>query len=287
VSNIQIVTDSTADIPLLEQQAFHITVAQLKIQFGSEAFRDADLSGEAFYDKLASSPSLPTTSQPSPLEFLEIYQGLLADGAKEIISIHLSSALSGTYQSAVLAGSMLVEQEEHLQGKIHIIDSLSASYGIGVLAVAAAKAAQEGLSSEQIVERVWKTREDFKIYFLVDTLTYLQKGGRIGKASALLGSLLNIKPILSIDKDGEVIAIDKVRGQKKAMARIIEMMERDIPRKKLHMHVAHANNMEAAAQFRELIEANFEVLSAVYIDLGSVVGTHVGPGTIAAFVSPV
>jgi DegV family protein with EDD domain len=287
VSNIRIVTDSTADIPLAIQQELNIKVVQLKIQFGSESFWDEELAGGLFYEKLASSQALPTTSQPSPHEFLEIYKKLIADGADEIISIHLSSALSGTYQTALLAGSMLLEQEEQLHGRIHIIDSLSASYGIGALAVAAAKAVREGQSSEQILELVRKTREDFKIYFLVDTLNYLQKGGRIGKASALIGSLLNIKPILSIDKDGEVVPIDKVRGQKKAMARIIEMMETDIPRKKLHMHVAHANNLEAAAQLRELIEAHFEVLSVAYIDLGSVIGTHAGPGTVAAFVSPV
>jgi DegV family protein with EDD domain len=176
---------------------------------------------------------------------------------------------------------------EEEQGKVHVVDSLSASYGIGALVVIAAEAAKSGQSVEQILGLIRQIRENYKIYFLVDTLTYLQKGGRIGKASALFGSLLNIKPILSLDKDGEVIAIDKVRGQKKAMARILEMMTEDIPSKTIHVRVAHAKNLEAAAQLREMIEANFKVLSVDYIALGPVIGTHVGPGTIAAFVQPV
>jgi DegV family protein with EDD domain len=284
VSNIRIVTDSTADIPLSVREELGIEMVPLKIHFGDETFLDAiTLQSGPFYDKLSASSALPTTSQPSPLEFFEVYKKLAEEPDTEIISIHLSSSLSGTYQSAVLAGSMMEDEQE----KVHIFDSLSASYGIGVLAVMAAKAAKDGQSVQQILELIREIRNHFKIYFLVDTLTYLQKGGRIGKASALFGSLLNIKPILSMDKDGEVVAIDKVRGQKKAMARIIEMMAGDIPGKAIHLHVAHANNLEAAAQLREMIEANFNVLSADYIALGPVIGTHVGPGTIAAFVRPV
>jgi DegV family protein with EDD domain len=284
VSNIRIVTDSTADIPLSVREELGIEMVPLKIHFGDETFLDAvTLQSGSFYDKLTASSALPTTSQPSPLEFFEVYQKLAEEPDTEIISIHLSSSLSGTYQSAVLAGSML----EDAQGKVHIFDSLSASYGIGVLAVMAAKAAKDGQSVKQILELIREIRNHFKIYFLVDILTYLQKGGRIGKASALLGSLLNIKPILSIDKDGEVVAIDKVRGQKKAMARIIEMMGEDIPGKAIHLHVAHANNLGAAGQLREMIEANFNVQSVDYIALGPVIGTHTGPGTIAAFVRPV
>jgi DegV family protein with EDD domain len=283
VSNIRIVTDSTADIPLSVRKELGIEMVPLKIHFGSETFLDAvTLQSEEFYGKLAAVSTLPTTSQPSPLEFLEVYKKLTEEPDTEIISIHLASSLSGTYQSAVIACSMMEEQQNH----VHIFDSRSASYGIGVLAVAAAKAAKEGQSVQQIMELVQRIRENFKIYFLVDTLTNLQKGGRIGKASALIGSLLNIKPILSLDHNGQVVPIDKVRGQKKAMARIIEMMGEDIPGKSIHLHVAHANSIETAAQLREMIEAQFEVLSFGYIDLGPVVGTHTGPGTIAAFVLP-
>jgi DegV family protein with EDD domain len=283
VSNIRIVTDSTADIPLSVRKDLGIEMVPLKVHFGSETFLDAvTLQSEEFYGKLAAAATLPTTSQPSPLEFLDVYKKLTEEPDTEIISIHLASSRSGTYQSAVIACSMMEEQ----QNKVQIIDSRSASYGIGVLAVAAAKAAKEGQSVQQIMELIQRIRENFKIYFMVDTLTNLQKGGRIGKASALIGSLLNIKPILSLDYDGQIVPIDKVRGQKKAMARIIEMMGEDISSKSIHLHVAHANSMETAAQLREMIEAQFEVLSFDYIVLGPVVGAHTGPGTLAAFVLP-
>jgi DegV family protein with EDD domain len=283
VSKIRIVTDSTADIPLSLREELGIEMVPLKIHFGSETYLDAvTLQSEQFYEKLTAASALPTTSQPSPLEFFEVYKKLAEeDPDVEIISIHLSSALSGTYQSAVLAGSMLEEQ-----AKIHIVDSLSASYGIGALVVAAATAAREGKSVAEILEIIRVLRANYHIYFLVSTLEFLQKGGRVGKASAIFGSLLNIKPILSIDPDGEVVAVEKVRGQKKAMARIVELLAADLSGRPIHLNVAHSNSPEAAEQLRELIEQQFEVRSMAYIALGPVIGTHAGPGTVAAFVSP-
>jgi DegV family protein with EDD domain len=283
VSKIRIVTDSTADIPLSLREELGIEMVPLKIHFGSETYLDAvTLQSEQFYEKLTAASALPTTSQPSPLEFFEVYKKLAEeDPDVEIISIHLSSALSGTYQSAVLAGSMLEEQ-----AKIHIVDSLSASYGIGALVVAAATAAREGKSVAEILEIIRVLRANYHIYFLVSTLEFLQKGGRVGKASAIFGSLLNIKPILSIDPDGEVVAVEKVRGQKKAMARIVELLAADLSGRPIHLNVAHSISPEAAEQLRELIEQQFEVRSMAYIALGPVIGTHAGPGTVAAFVSP-
>jgi DegV family protein with EDD domain len=283
VSKIRIVTDSTADIPLSLREELGIEMVPLKIHFGSETYLDAvTLQSEQFYEKLTAASALPTTSQPSPLEFFEVYKKLAEeDPDVEIISIHLSSALSGTYQSAVLAGSMLEEQ-----AKIHIVDSLSASYGIGALVVAAATAAREGKSVAEILEIIRVLRANYHIYFLVSTLEFLQKGGRVGKASDIFGSLLNIKPILSIDPDGEVVAVEKVRGQKKAMARIVELLAADLSGRPIHLNVAHSNSPEAAEQLRELIEQQFEVRSMAYIALGPVIGTHAGPGTVAAFVSP-
>jgi DegV family protein with EDD domain len=285
LTHIRIVTDSTADIPLALRQELNIEMVPLKIHFGDEQFLDAvTLRSEEFYPKLTSSPHFPRTSQPSPAEFLGLYQSLLEEPNTEIISIHLSSALSGTYQSALLASTML----EEFTGKVHVVDSRSASYGIGALVVAAAKAAKAGQSSAEIIELVQRIRENFYIYFLVDTLEFLQKGGRIGKASALFGSLLNIKPILSIDGEGEVAAIDKVRGQKKAIARILELLAADVPNRRIpSIHIAHANNLEGAQLLREVITQQFEVQHVDYITLGPVIGAHAGPGTIAAFVSAV
>ncbi|MFB7812927.1 DegV family protein [Paenibacillus chitinolyticus] len=283
MSRVRIVTDSTSDIPQATREKLGIEMVPLKIHLDGETYLDAvTLDAERFYHKLVAAHSMPTTSQPSPAEFLALYEKLLAEDPEvKILSIHLSSAMSGTYQSALLAKSMLDEED-----RVQVIDSKSACYGIGALVVAAAEAAREGKSLEECTEIVREIRESFVIYFLVDTLEYLQKGGRIGKASALIGSLLNIKPILSIDPEGEIASVDKVRGQKKAMARIIEMMRRDIPGGDIHISVAHANNTEAAEELYRLIEQNFTVKSMQYITIGPVIGTHAGPGTVAAFVSP-
>ncbi|MFC5453104.1 DegV family protein [Paenibacillus aestuarii] len=285
MKNIRIVTDSTADIPSALREQLGIEMVPLKIHFGSEEYLDAvTLQSSAFYEKLQSSPHFPRTSQPSPAEFLGVYQRLLAEPDTTVISIHLSSSLSGTYQSALLASTMLEEEA----GTVHVVDSHSASYGIGALVAAAAEAVQAGRSVEEILQLIQTMRDNFYIYFLVDTLEFLQKGGRIGKASALFGSLLNIKPILSLDAKGEVEAIDKVRGHKKAIARILELLSADVSGRSIRqLHIAHANNLEGAEQLREAISGQFTVDQIGYITLGPVIGAHAGPGTIAAFVSMV
>ncbi|WP_068774572.1 DegV family protein [Paenibacillus sp. FJAT-26967] len=282
MSRVRIVTDSTSDIPAATREKLGIEMVPLKIHLDGETYLDAvTLQPDQFYHKLVAAKSMPSTSQPSPAEFLTLYEKLLAEDPEvQIISIHLSSAMSGTYQSALLAKSMLETD------RVEVIDSKSACYGIGALVVAAAEAAREGKSVEECTKIVRSMRETFAIYFLVDTLEFLQKGGRIGKASALIGSLLNIKPILSVDPEGEIASVDKVRGQKKAMARIIDMLHRDVPSGALHVSVAHANNMEAAEELHRLIEQNFTVKSMQYISIGPVIGAHAGPGTVAAFVSP-
>ncbi|MNQ99762.1 DegV domain-containing protein [compost metagenome] len=210
---------------------------------------------------------------------------MLEEPGTEVISIHLSSVLSGTYRTAELASTLL---EGDQAGRVHLVDSCSASYGIGALVVAAAEAAQEGKGVDEIVTLIQATRANFYIYFLVDTLEFLQKGGRIGKASALLGSLLNIKPILTLDSTGEVTVVDKVRGNKKALARILELLAADVSDKTVRtLHIAHANNLEGADQVRDAIAQRFSVDHVDYITLGPVIGAHAGPGTIAAFVSTV
>lgn len=284
MSRIRIVTDSTADIPPATRESLGIQMVPLKIHFGEETYLDSvTLQSEQFYEKLTSSPVLPTTSQPSPVEFLDMYKRLAEEEGPDvkIISIHLSSALSGTYQSAVLAKSMLENEID-----ITIIDSKSASYGIGALVVAAAEAAKEGRSIDEIVVLIEKLRKQFYIYFLVDTLEFLRKGGRIGKASAVLGSLLNIKPILAIDPDGEVAAVDRIRGHKKAMSRIVELLQANLGDKPIRLHIAHANHQEGAEELRAQIEEKFTVVSVGYVTLGPVIGAHAGPGVVAAFASP-
>lgn len=282
MGKVRIVTDSTSDIPESVRKEYGIEIVPLKVHFGTETFYDSiTIQSDEFYNKLTSSPALPTTSQPSPVDFLDIYKTLTEDPETEVISIHLSSAMSGTYQSAVLAKSLLEDKPN-----LTIVDSKSASYGIGLLVVEAAKAAKEGKSKDEILELIGKLRRELRIYFLVGTLDYLQKGGRIGKAAAMFGSLLNIKPILTIDDEGEVNSIDKARGHKKAMARIVELMKADFGDKELHLTVAHSQCREAAEEFSRLLQENFNVAKLTYTDIGPVIGTYTGPGTVAAFAIP-
>ncbi|NHN28440.1 DegV family protein [Paenibacillus agricola] len=283
MNQVRIVTDSTSDIPMELQQELGIHMVPLKVHFGMDTYRDGiDISSGAFFDKLVASSILPTTSQPSPVEFLETYKRLAAESSGPIISIHLSSALSGTYQSAMLAKSMLEEQVD-----VVVVDSKLCSYGLGMIVVAAVEAARAGKSKEELVELIEKMRAGMRIYFLVNTLEYLQKGGRIGKAAALLGSLLNIKPILSMNAEGEVYSVNKVRGHKKALDKIVEMLNRDYNGKPLHIGIAHSNTEAGAQELHELINEHFTATTLQHTQIGPVVGTHTGPGTVAVFVCPI
>lgn len=283
MGKIKLVTDSTADIPKEVCLSLGIEVVPLKVHFGNDTYRDGiSLHAEQFYELLTHSSTLPTTSQPSPIDFLETYKRINAEPDVQIISLHISADLSGTFQSAVLAKSMLNEKVD-----ITTIDSRTASYALGGIVVAAAEAAQQGKSKEEILELIEKLIEQSQLYFLVDTLDFLQKGGRIGKAAALLGSLLKIKPILSVE-EGQAVSVDKVRGQKAAVNRIIELFkQKEMANHKVKIMIAHANSLEAAENLGELMKSNFQITSLAYTTLGPVIGTHVGPGTVAVFMFPV
>ncbi|MEK8131962.1 DegV family protein [Paenibacillus filicis] len=282
MSQVRIVTDSTSDIPAELRRELGIETVPLQVLFGSEAFRDAvDISADEFYDRLAGSKVSPTTSQPSPVEFLEVYQKLADAGSGPIISLHLSSAMSGTFQSAQLAKSMIEDKAD-----VTVYDSRSASYGFGLLAVAAASAARQGKSKEDILALIDKLRSGTRIYFLVDTLEYLHRGGRIGKAAALFGSLLNIKPILSIHDEGQVYSVDKVRGTKKAIARIGNMLQTDFGDRPVHLSLAYSKGQENVKELESQLKPLLQIESISYTQIGSVIGTHTGPGTIAVFAFP-
>ncbi|KTS84961.1 hypothetical protein NS115_01335 [Paenibacillus jamilae] len=279
-----ILTDSTADIPQEIADRLGIVIVPLTVMFGSTAYLDGiEMSAAQFYSELVRADELPTTSQPSPARFLETYTELLEQYPEsQIISIHLSSGVSGTYQSALLGKSMLEKHED----RVTVMDSKSASYGYGMLVVYAAELAAAGQSPTEIIQGVERLGERRCLYFLVDTLEYLQKGGRIGKAAAMVGTLLNIKPILSIDKEGIIYSADKARGNKKATARIIELLERDLKGQKINIAVGHTADRSAAEAFVAQLAEHFELSDQIYTELGAVIGTHVGPGTIGIFAWP-
>ncbi|ASA21059.1 DegV family protein [Paenibacillus donghaensis] len=285
MNRIIIVTDSTSDIPPDLVLAYGIIVVPLTLMFGEESFRDnLDMTPEQFYERLPRSPQLPTTSQPSPMEYLEVYRKYLEEYPDaRILSYHISSGLSGTYQSALLAKSMLEEQGE----AITVVDTLSASYGFGFMVIEAARLSVEGKNTEQILEATERMRQSRKLYFLVDSLEYLQKGGRIGRASAILGTLLNIKPILSIDAEGIIYAVEKVRGRKKAVARMIELFKGELQGvDKINVAVGHTAEPASGQEFLRELQGHFKLEEQVLTNIGPVVGSHVGNGTLAVFIWP-
>jgi len=282
MASVALVTDSTADIPRETRERLGISMVPLKVNFGNESFLDnVELQPAEFYPKLISYGKLSTSSQPSPAEFYEVYKKLTDEG-RQVVSIQLSAAMSGTYQSATIAKSMLDDGAD-----VTVIDSKSASFGYGKIVVKAAEMAQAGATKEEILEEIARMRSELRLYFLVDTLEYLSKGGRIGKASALFGSLLNIKPILSIDGEGVVYPFDKARGQKRAMARIAEVLEADLKDAPVNLTLATTPGYtDGAAEMVELLKSRLNVREFQETEIGPVIGTHAGPGTIGLFVFP-
>ena len=283
MSKVKIVTDSTADIPKALAEELNITVVPLKVMFSEEeSYEDGvTLTTQEFYQKLTATQSIPTTSQPTPFQFEEVYRTLIHEGDTNILSIHLSARLSGTFQSATIAKESLDDENVNL----HVIDSKRASYGIGLIVVELARLAEQGKSMQECLARLEELLHDTKLYFLVDTLEYLQKNGRIGGASALLGSLLKIKPILSLNEDGEVFPFEKVRGQKKALNRILEVLKEEFGDEPVHIGACHAMNESLARELLERSRSEFDVKSEVLTNIGSVVGAHVGPGAVALMVT--
>lgn len=272
MSRVRIVTDSTADLSPDLVEKYGIKVVPLKVIFGEEIYEDGvDLTPDEFYKKMAQSRQQPTTSQPSPREFVEAYRPFV-DAGDEIISIHISSAMSGTVQSARLAKSML-EYE-----KMEIVDSLNVSVGLGALVLEAARAAEAGHSLGQVMEAIKDFASRRVIYFTVDSLEHLHRGGRIGKAAALFGTMLNIKPVLTVNEEGVIFPGDKVRGVKKAIDRMIDMtrecLGKDVP---LHVSMAHGDTPDNYELLRQRVEAGLNVKEMLLQRVGAVVGTHGGP----------
>ncbi|TYP59972.1 DegV family protein [Thermosediminibacter litoriperuensis] len=272
MESVKIVTDSTADLPADVVEKYGISIVPLKIFFGEEEYRDGiDITPDEFYKKLRTSPHHPRTSQPPPTEFVECFKKL-ANNATRVISIHLSGKLSGTYNSAVVAGSMV-------DIPVDVVDSQGASMMLGFMAIEAAKAAREGKQAGEILDTVEDLKKRIRIYFLVDTLEYLRKGGRIGRAAALLGNLLNVKPVLTIE-DGLITPVERIRGKAKALNKLLEKISQDAARGPLTGAVVHSDCLEEASRFKKVIEERFEFRELYLTTLGCVLGAHSGPGLI-------
>jgi DegV family protein with EDD domain len=274
-ANTAIVLDSTADFPDAPERFSNWRVVPLYVLFGGESYRDyVDLSPAEFYARLRTADQLPTTSQPTPGDFLETYEQLAE--YERIYSLHISAALSGTYQSAATAAAELGD-------KVRTVDSESASAAIAMLGLAIQRRLERGTTDEEVDALVRHFRERAGLLFTVDTLEFLRRGGRIGRASAWAGQLLHVKPILTIER--EVIPLKRVRGNRKAMQEFVsEFTASTVDSPSLKIGIAHADAPERAEQLRKMVrgerpQAEIEVVTT----LGAVVGTHAGPGTVGFF----
>src|SRR6266699_478130 len=272
---MRLVTDSTADIPRDQAQAAGITVVPLTVFFGDEAYLDGvDLDNASFYSKLQVSKELPRTSQPSPASFQEAYINLINDGADAILSVHLSSKLSGTYQSACTARDTLPDTVKKIP--IEIIDSKNISIAMSRSIMRAAQEVKEGLGLPEIKAQVLDELARTRILAVLDTLEYVRRGGRIGGARAMLGNMLSVKPIISL-KDGEVVPVEQPRTRSKAYARIAQLLAE--AGKIEHVSIAEASE-EVGQQLAQAIKTTYTGDLPIY-RLGAVLGTHTGPGTAA------
>jgi DegV family protein with EDD domain len=275
--NAAIVLDSTADFPGGPRRFPNWRIVPLYVRFGDESFRDyEELTPGEFYERLRRAAGSPTTSQPTPGDFLTAYQGL--DGYARVLSLHLPEKLSGTVESARRAA------EELGDGRVRAIDTGTVSAGLAMVALAVQRRLERGTTDEEVDALVERFKRDGRVIWTVDTLEYLARGGRIGKAAAMAGTLLNIKPILGIE-DGEVVALKRVRGAHKAFLEFAEAFEagtRDTPT--LRVGIAHADAPERLEALRGLAaRARPQAEVEVETMLGAVVGTHAGPGAVGFF----
>lgn len=280
MSKVRIVTDSTADIPKEIVEELGILVVPLKIHFGGEVYRDgADIKTVEFIERLNTDQIQPTTSQPSPGEFVALYEQLISRN-ETIISIHLSGKLSGTVQSARTAKTMLDSKD------IYIIDSNTVSMGLGLLVMAAARAASQGCSVREILSLINNKIENSFVFFMVDTLDYLEKGGRIGKASAFLGTLLKIKPILAVE-DGQIVPVERARGKNKALDRVVQIISGKSDQSKVYeCSIVYGNDYTSVVMLRDNITKTIKCNEPIIAELGPVVMAHAGPGVIGVVLCP-
>ncbi|PWU23201.1 MAG: DegV family protein [Candidatus Rokuibacteriota bacterium] len=273
---VALVTDSTAYLPRDLVAETGIQLVSLYVNWEDESEREVDMPDfNGFYDRLRGADRLPTTSQPSIGDFLDVYKPL-QDQGYDVVSVHISGGISGTVESARQAKERL--SEETGTDRVTVIDSERACGGLALMALAGAKVAQGGADLAAVVERVESTRAALKMWFAVDTLEYLRRGGRIGAASAWLGSALKIKPILTLDK--EITPIERVRTGAKALRRLAEYAEQRRADGADAWVVQHIQAPDEAAQLAESVERVMGHGPVFISEVGPVIGTHIGPGLL-------
>ena len=276
MSKVAIVTDSTAYIPKDLCEQYQITVVPLILIWGDQTFEDGvDIQPDEYYKRLSTAKVMPTTSQVSVYNMQTAFAKLIDQGF-DVLGIFLSSKLSGTIQSAIQGRDALISGKE----KVEIIDSNSTAMAMGFQVLTAARAAMAGASLSEVKIIAEKARENTGVYFVVDTLEFLHRGGRIGGAQRLLGTALNLKPILAI-QDGKVEAMERIRTKNKALDRLIEIIADQTQGKSpIHLASLHAN---AAPEGQEVLNRATKLVGAVesvFTSVSPVIGAHTGPGTV-------
>lgn len=275
----KLVVDSSSDIPSDLASRLGIVTVPMPVYIDGNTYHEGvDIFPENFYENFHKYKELPKTSQPNPNTLLDTYEKILAEGY-DVVAIHLSSGLSSTYQTACIAKEICSSPE-----RVHVVDSLGASFGFGLLAVLAKDIIDSYSSWEDIEPRLLDIRNNMRYIFTIDILEYLVKGGRISKTAGFVAGLLNVKPILHMTEQGKIEVFSKVRSRKAAVRKLVDIMEQEIhePEKQL-IGISHSDCFEDAKILAEEIWKRLKVKDIIISKIGCLIGSHVGPGTVALF----
>lgn len=272
---IAIVTDSTCDLPASLRAAYDFAVAPAHVVFGSEDFLDGvTIDAQTFYKRIQETGDIPTTSQPSVGEFTQLYRDLAGNGVDEILSLHISSRLSGIFESAQMAAREVADEV-----KVHVFDSAGGSVGLGYMVIEAAEALKAGQSPEEVLELLGRIRKSLTIILAPLNLEFLQKSGRISRLQGAIGALLNIKPIVQL-KNGGLEATERVRSRRKSLQRMVGITLEIHGNQPVNVGIAHAGVPDDARTLLSMAEKSLNCRQVFTTDLGLGITAHLGPGTV-------
>lgn len=280
---MRVVIDDAGDIPADLVKKHNIVIVPVNIHFGTEEFLSGvEMDLPAFYRKVetVSSSNFPKTSQPNPYQFEVAFRDIMAGGENEILVITVSEKLSKTYASAIAAG-----KEVEDQAIVHVFDSMSGSIGQGFMALEAARMAETGASYADILKRLEYMREKQAVAFLIHSLEFAVKGGRVSALRSTMASLLNIKPVMQL-KEGEIVEAGKVRTHKKAMQFMVDFIKEKVGNQPVKLAYIHANTLEGARELQQLAGPNFNTTEELTVDLCVAVAINLGPGTLGLVAIP-
>lgn len=277
---VAVVTDGACSLTPAMGKEYGLHIVPAYVKFNGQTYQSGvNLDTTEFYRLLRSNKKLPTTARPTAQDFVDLYTKL-AEEANEIVTVVSSHHMSATLQSALMA------KERFKTIPVYVNDSESVSLGLGMVAIAAARAAAQGQGARQVIQLVERIKQSMNVMFIVETLEYLQKGGRIGGGTAFLGTALSIKPILHVEA-GRIEPLERLRTRKRAVARLLELVEGKVGKSEAHFAVLHCDADEQARELGEQVKVKFNCAELMIAEAGPVIGTHAGPGTLGLSFYPV